>query len=173
MPRSGAAVTRYAGVILGQRRSSLPDVLQDAWTRVWAAWPPPEIERRDAWLFRIVRNATVAWNEHRRGRRSSVGLDELADVPAVDDPASDVVADDALRLLGTLPPALREALWLRAVEDRSYAEIAVGRCRPRRLAGRAVGAPRPAGNQRSGGGGGPRRPRAGAGRSPARSRRCW
>lgn len=117
------AVTRYAAVILGpERRPSLPDVLQDAWARAWAAWPPSDLERRDAWLFRIVRNSCL--DEHRRARRSESRLDECGDIAAPDDPSTSVVADEALRLFAELPPPLREALWLRAVEDRSYAEIA-------------------------------------------------
>lgn len=120
------AAARYAAVILGpQQRSVLPDVLQDAWARAWAAWPPTEIERRDAWLLRIVRNRCL--DEHRRGRRWAARMVEVADMaamPAIDDPVSDALADDAMRMLGQLSPPLREALWLRAVEDRSYAEIA-------------------------------------------------
>jgi len=119
----GAAATRYAAVILGaERRSALADVMQDAWTRAWAAWPPAQMERRDAWLFRIVRNRCL--DEHRRARRRTRSLDECDDLAAGDDPAASALADEALRLLAGLPRPLREALWLRAVDDRSYADIA-------------------------------------------------
>ncbi len=119
----GAAATRYATVILGaERRSAVADVMQDAWTRAWAAWPPAEMARRDAWLFRIVRNRCL--DEHRRGRRRPRSLDEHDDLAAADDPAASAVAGEALRLLAGLPAPMREALWLRAVDDRSYADIA-------------------------------------------------
>jgi len=119
----GAAATRYAAVILGaERRSALADVMQDAWTRAWAAWPPAEMARRDAWLFRIVRNRCL--DEHRRGRRRTRSLDTCDDLAAGDDPAASALADEALRLLAGLPGPMREALWLRAVDDRSYADIA-------------------------------------------------
>lgn len=119
----GAAATRYAAVILGaERRSALADVMQDAWTRAWAAWPPTEMARRDAWLFRIVRNRCL--DEHRRGRRRTRSLEACDDLAAGDDPAATVLADEALRLLAGLPGPMREALWLRAVDDRSYADIA-------------------------------------------------
>lgn len=119
----GGAATRYAAVILGaERRAALADVMQDVWTRAWAAWPPAEMERRDAWLFRIVRNRCL--DEHRRARRRTRSLDECADLAAADDPEATALADEALRLLAGLPGPLREALWLRAVDDRSYADIA-------------------------------------------------
>lgn len=119
----GAAATRYAAVILGaERRAALADVMQDVWTRAWAAWPPAEMQRRDAWLFRIVRNRCV--DEHRRSRRWTRSLDASDDLAAGDDPAASALADEALRLLAGLPGPMREALWLRAVDDRSYAEIA-------------------------------------------------
>jgi RNA polymerase sigma-70 factor (ECF subfamily) len=118
-----AAATRYAAAILGpQARSSLPDVLQDVWARAWAAWPPADLDRRDAWLFRIVRNRCI--DEHRRARRSTIRLEDCGEIAAADDPAASARAEEALRLLGELPAPLREALWLRAVGGRSYAEIA-------------------------------------------------
>ncbi|HEX4906508.1 MAG TPA: sigma-70 family RNA polymerase sigma factor [Acidimicrobiales bacterium] len=118
-----APATRYAAVILGaERHSALADVMQDVWTRAWAAWPPAQMERRDAWLFRIVRNRCL--DEHRRARRLPRSLDTGDDLAATDDPEASALAEEALRLLAGLPPPLREALWLRAVDDRSYADIA-------------------------------------------------
>jgi RNA polymerase sigma-70 factor (ECF subfamily) len=116
-------LTRYAAALLGSRRSaSLPDVLQDAWARAWSAWPPADATRRDAWLFRIVRNRCM--DEHRRHRRWPAPDELPLDLAATDDPVSPVLAEEVLRLLGDLPVALRETLWLRAVDGRSYAEIA-------------------------------------------------
>lgn len=117
------AAARYAAVILGPRhRHVLADVLQDVWARAWSAWPPRAMERRDAWLLRIVRNRCL--DEHRRSRRRPQQVEAVDDVVALDDPSSAIVAEETLRLLGSLSAPLREALWLRAVEQCSYAEIA-------------------------------------------------
>lgn len=124
-----ANVARYARAILGrEREAELEDVLQEAWAKAWRAWSSSDPATREAWLFRIVRNCSI--DRHRRGRASrDDGRDGPGEAaPLVGDIADDVVArieaDDAVRLLDRLAAPLRDTLWLRAVEERSYAEIA-------------------------------------------------
>lgn len=115
--------TRYAATILGQRRhAELPDVLQEAWIRAWRAWDSADPERREAWLLRIVRNCAI--DRHRRQRDlESLGEGEPELLITIDFDEG-LRAEEAMRLLETLPRQLRETLWLRVVQDLAYAEIA-------------------------------------------------
>ena len=116
---------RYAATILGPRQFDVvDDVLQEAWSRAWRAWDASDPERRTGWFLRIVRNCCI--DQHRRGsseatlaENSGIATSEIEDaiVARVD-------ADRTFALLGALPAPLREALWLREVLDRTYAEIA-------------------------------------------------
>lgn len=121
--RLDAAARRYAGTILGPGRlDECPDVLQDAWARAWRMWRTADPDRREHWFFRIVRNCAL--DRHRAGRRL-VSFDAgQHDSSLSIDFDSRLESDDALRLLSALPVHLRETLWLRAVQDLSYQEIA-------------------------------------------------
>jgi RNA polymerase sigma-70 factor (ECF subfamily) len=111
------------------------DLVQETFLRVWRARGRYEPEARfSTWLFTIAGNA--ARNELRRPFRA-VAHDSLDAEPgekpelAADGPASDELLD-ARRTghgleaaLAALPARQREALWLRAVEGLSYAEVAL------------------------------------------------
>lgn len=119
--RHAEAAKRYATTILGPRRlAEVPDVLQNAWIRAWRSWEHADPVRREAWFFRIVRNCSL--DRHRQRREHA--LTDNYDPPLDVDFDSRLRWDDAMRLMNTLPAPLRETLWLRAVQDMSYDEIA-------------------------------------------------
>jgi RNA polymerase sigma-70 factor (ECF subfamily) len=111
------------------------DLVQETFLRLWRARERYQPEARfSTWLFTIAGNA--ARNELRRPFRGAAhdSLDEEGERVklelAADDPPSDELVDarraglsmDAA--LAALPERQREALWLRAVEGLSYAEVA-------------------------------------------------
>ena len=120
----GRSAARYARAVLGRAQAGeLEDVLQDAWAKAWRSWPSSDPTRREAWLFRIVRNCCL---DHHRRQRPNAERD-LSEIPGpeFEGPLIDrLEAGAAVELLDALRPPLREALYLRAVEERSYDEIA-------------------------------------------------
>ena len=86
-----------------------------------------------AWLFTILHN--TALNRARDRARDMVAVDSDAVERAMDSHAEpgatpeslllrDTLAPDLQAAIDALPPAFREAVWLRDVEEFSYAEIA-------------------------------------------------
>jgi RNA polymerase sigma-70 factor (ECF subfamily) len=137
-----ALFERWAGRVLRfvermvREPSVAEELVQETFLRVWRARERYQPEARfSTWIFTIAGNA--ARNELRRPFRAAVhdSLDaeregaKLLEV-AADDPPSDELVDarrtgqglDAA--LASLPERQREALWLRAVEGLSYAEVA-------------------------------------------------
>ena len=109
------------------------ELCQEAFLRVYRARERYEPGSRfSTWLYRIATN--LALNELRRPRRRSAHLstdDEAAPLELVGGaPAANVVVearlevDAVVRELDSLPERQRAALWLAAVEGRSYAEVA-------------------------------------------------
>jgi RNA polymerase sigma-70 factor, ECF subfamily len=120
----GRSAARYARAVLGRAQAGeLEDVLQEAWAKAWRSWPSADPTRREAWLFRIVRNCCL---DHHRRQRPNADRDLSAiPGPEFEGPLIDrLEAGEAVELLDALRPPLREALYLRAVEERSYDEIA-------------------------------------------------
>jgi RNA polymerase sigma-70 factor (ECF subfamily) len=109
--------------------AEVEDAAQEALVRVWRSRrTPKEVERPVAWLRCIARNEALRLRarECRRGE-DLVAPDALEDHTACDGP------DGGLRerlelvdLIATLPPADRELVWLRYVEDFTQARIATG-----------------------------------------------
>lgn len=90
-----------------------------------------------AWLFTILHN--TARNRARDRARDTVSVDSEAVDQAADGPSyggaapvatpetlllQDAMTPDVQAAIDELPPAFREAVWLRDVEEFSYAEIA-------------------------------------------------
>lgn len=114
------------------------DIVQDAFLRAYRGWSDFRGGSVRAWLFAIVRNCHLTWQEQRRRHPRSAtttmsGHDEetedpLAAVPAAGDPETALLQSDAAacvrRVLGSLPDDMREVLVLRDLEDCSYREIA-------------------------------------------------
>lgn len=123
--REAAAVLRYARAVLGPgRQQEVEDAAQDAWGRAWRSWESASPTHRRAWVFRIVRNCCL----DRKGQPQHDQLPPaVADVLAASrtrDPLDGLDATAGLALLDDLTRPLREALYLRVVEERSYDEIA-------------------------------------------------
>ena len=120
-------VYRFILRMVGSRDEAL-ELTQDVLLKAFEALPGwrPDAEFR-TWLFRIASNATVDALRRRRVVEF-VALDEDYDVPGESaDPEAQLAARQQLRALDValkrLPPAHREILLLREVEDMSYSEI--------------------------------------------------
>jgi RNA polymerase sigma-70 factor, ECF subfamily len=132
--RWAGRVLRFVERMVGEA-SVAEDLVQETFVRVWRARERYEPEARfSTWLFTIAGNA--ARNELRRPARRAphASLDEEREGAslelAAEGPGADVLVD-ARRTgqgleaaLAGLPERQREALWLRAVEGLSYAEVA-------------------------------------------------
>ena len=82
-----------------------------------------------AWLLGIARNKLRESRRRRRiedSARRRLGVDPVAFEDTDFDRVDDLISVDSgmVELLETLPPALREAISLRVIEERSYEEIA-------------------------------------------------
>lgn len=119
--RMAMPALRYANAIAG---GDGEDACQEAWLRIWRSWDDADEERREAWAFRVVRNAAL---DRLRRRRPVEPLEdlELPTAGAVEDTVVNrMEGDAALGALAHLSLPLREALWLREVGDLTYAEVA-------------------------------------------------
>ncbi len=108
------------------------ELVQEAFLRVYRARHRYQPDARfSTWLYRIATN--LALNElrrpHRRDPHDSVDAEGAAPLAAETPPADELV--DARRrgvaveqAFALLPERQRAALWLAAVEGRSYAEVA-------------------------------------------------
>ena len=131
--RWAGRVLRFVERMVGEA-SVAEDLVQETFVRVWRARERYQPEARfSTWLFTIAGNA--ARNELRRPFRraphDSVDAEPGPLELAADDAPLDALVD-ARRTgrgleagLAALPERQREALWLRAVEGLSYAEVAV------------------------------------------------
>ena len=119
---------------LTRRPADAEDLVQDTYLRAFRAAGQftPGTNLR-AWLFTILHNA--ARNRARDRARDHVSVDSEAVERAMDtgvEPGAtpeslllnDVLAPDIQAAIDALPQAFREAVWLRDVEEFSYAEIA-------------------------------------------------
>jgi RNA polymerase sigma-70 factor, ECF subfamily len=110
------------------------DLVQDTYLKAFRAANQftPGTNLR-AWLFTILHNA--ARNRARDRARDHVDVDSDAVDRAIDTGAGasatpeslllrDTLTPDLQAAVDALPPAFREAVWLRDVEEFSYAEIA-------------------------------------------------
>lgn len=119
--RMAMPALRYANAIAGRDGE---DACQEAWLRIWRSWDEADEERREAWAFRVVRNAAL---DRLRRRRPVEPLEdlELPSAGAVEDTVVNrLEGDAALGALTHLSLPLREALWLREVGELTYAEVA-------------------------------------------------
>ena len=128
----GTEIRRHLGRML-KREADADDLLQEVWVRAIRRPPDPGPDSNvRAWLYRVATN--VALDHLAKNRRRQCALDgrrlELAPEPAS-------APDDLLQVLSPqgrrrvrekvalLPPKQREAVWLRWVEGRDYATIAL------------------------------------------------
>ena len=122
---------------LTHRPADAEDLVQDTYLKAFRAAKQfaPGTNLR-AWLFTILHN--TARNRFRDLARDHVIVDSDAVERAVESPPGragdsvtpetlllrDTLAPDLQAAIDALPPAFREAVWLRDVEEFSYAEIA-------------------------------------------------
>lgn len=107
---------------------SAEDTVQDVLLKTWKRRGElGSIERLDAWLLRVTRNACL---DHLRSPKSkTVGLEEASVMPSTaPDPARQAETRDAMRMLHrlmrALPDSQRSVFQLREIERLSYREIA-------------------------------------------------
>jgi RNA polymerase sigma-70 factor (ECF subfamily) len=119
--RMALPAIRYATAIAG---AEAEDACQEAWLSIWRSWGESDPARREAWAFRVVRNAAL---DRLRRRRPAEPLGDLQ-LPAIAGVEEAVLTrlegDAALGALTHLSLPLREALWLREVGELSYSEVA-------------------------------------------------
>lgn len=113
------------------------DAVQEATLRAWQFFASFRGHDARPWFLRIVRNTVLTWREKQSGANvvPFSALEREDGSSAVDDvPAPGENPEGALlrledtatidRLLARLPPAFREVLVLRELEELSYREIA-------------------------------------------------
>lgn len=122
-------------------RADAEDVVQDAYLRAFRAFDTLTGDDIKPWLLTIVRNVAYRWLSVRKRRTNVIPLDAVPPAFDRDEPgpvreiasdapsAEDVLlgrADQALvhRALAELPPAFRETIILRELEEMSYQDIA-------------------------------------------------
>jgi RNA polymerase sigma factor (sigma-70 family) len=95
--------------------------VQDAFVRLAHQSPPPEQVR--PWLYRVIRNQALANHRSaaRRRKREQRTSDHVSWFAAVDDR---IDAQEATRMLGELPPELREVVVARLWGGLTFAEVA-------------------------------------------------
>lgn len=120
--RSGA-LTRTAYLLLGDHALA-QDLVQEALTKVYVAWP--RIQRRqglDAYARAVVVNTAISW-KRRKGWRGERATEVVPEPTAATDDDSTEERLTLWRTLQALPPRQRAALVLRFYEDLSVAETA-------------------------------------------------
>jgi len=116
------------------------DVVQDAFLRAFRAQNSVIADDIKPWLLTIVRNVAYRWLSVRNRTANVISFDgafsgrEDDDTRALDVPSEAPSPEDALlssadqalihNALAELPPAVREVIVLRELEDLSYREIA-------------------------------------------------
>jgi RNA polymerase sigma-70 factor, ECF subfamily len=116
---------------VGEARSVLrepaevEDAAQEALLRVWrSARTPEEVERPVAWLRRIARNEALRLRARERRRDEVPGEAALRNLAAPGEETSMTERLAIVDLMATLPPADRQLVWLRYVEDLTQARVA-------------------------------------------------
>lgn len=100
------------------------DAVQDALVSLWPRWATLPADRLDAYVHRSVVNACLIRLRRLRRVRPTAEVTQLRQSLPKDDPTDDwLVADQAWRLCGELPPVQRAAVVLRYYRDLSYTEI--------------------------------------------------
>ncbi len=121
--RHSSAVCHYCAFSTGSREDA-EDLTVETFSRLLRSGGRVNAEKLEAWLFAVARNLCAS---HHRSRFRSQGL--LQRVIAVD-PPSQIAADQAWRdpelwaHVRALDERSRLAVYLRVVEDRSFAQVA-------------------------------------------------
>ena len=117
-----AEVYRYAYAVLGNHADA-EDVTQTTFVNALRALERGERPRKPSnWLITITHNIVRQRFRQQQARPTEVELDrDVAQEPA---DTSGPSMDELVRALQRIPPSQREAIVMRELEGRSYAEIA-------------------------------------------------
>ena len=116
-----AEVFRYAYAVLGNRADA-EDITQTTFVNALRALERGEKPRKPTnWLITIAHNLIRQRFRQQQARPLEVELDR--DVAAAEDADDGPSIDELVRALQKIPPTQRQALVLRELEGRSYAEI--------------------------------------------------
>jgi len=122
---------------LSRDQDAAQDIVQDAFLRAYRSFETYRGGDPRAWVFSIVRNCYLAWQQ--QGRRKArfetpLDADGGGDNPAHEIASDEDTAETALiresetsrvrHVIGLLPEAMREILVLRELEELSYKQIA-------------------------------------------------
>lgn len=126
-----AIVRRYSSAMyrlayrLSGNRGDAEDIVQETFVKLFRALPTADTSRPiKPWLYKIAVNTSLSLLRKRSGTKN-VNLDEAADfVHSGDFSEISAAGIDAQKALDRLPPAFRQMIVLRAVEDLPFAEIA-------------------------------------------------
>lgn len=122
---------------LSRDQDAAQDIVQDAFLRAYRSFETYRGGDSRAWIFAIVRNCHLAWQQ--QGRRKARFETPLDGDAGSDNPAHEIASDDETaetamiresetsrvrHVIGLLPEAMREILVLRELEELSYKQIA-------------------------------------------------
>jgi RNA polymerase sigma-70 factor (ECF subfamily) len=116
---------RFALHMLGNREDA-EEALQDAFVRSYRSLARcADLDRFDAWLYRILSNRCRTARTRRRRREQTFVSDPIAIERAVGHSHSEASEwrEEIARALAQLPPEQREAFLLKHVEELSYEEM--------------------------------------------------
>ncbi len=124
--RYGNEFARYATYMVGNRDDAA-DIIQDSMVRAFRSLRRCHDPMRfKGWFFRIVSNQCKTYLKRRR--RPMKPLDDIAEIPAADNPGADLEAREIERrvrdALHGLPEDQREAFVLKYIEGLTIPEIA-------------------------------------------------
>jgi RNA polymerase sigma-70 factor (ECF subfamily) len=122
---------------LSRDQDAAQDIVQDAFLRAYRSFETYRGGDPRAWVFSIVRNCHLAWQQ--QGRRKARFETPLDGDAGSESPAHEIAADDdtaetamiresessrVRQVIAMLPEAMREILVLRELEELSYKQIA-------------------------------------------------
>lgn len=122
---------------LSRDQDAAQDIVQDAFLRAYRSFETYRGGDSRAWIFAIVRNCHLAWQQ--QGRRKARFETPLDGDAGSDSPLHEIASDDdtaettmiresetsrVRHVIGLLPEAMREVLVLRELEELSYKQIA-------------------------------------------------
>lgn len=118
----------FAALALARAEADALDLLQEAWLKAWRAFAAfqPSGGGFKAWMFTILRHAYL---DRCRAKKleplSFEAAEDLVEGPgAADLPLEEILPDDLLRALRSLPPRHQLLVLLCDIEGLTYREIA-------------------------------------------------
>jgi RNA polymerase sigma-70 factor, ECF subfamily len=112
MPR----ILGYCAFRLASRHNA-EDITAETFARLLSRRGPSSAEKASAWLFAVARNLCT---DHERKARRVGEMPERVEEPSEEPVWVDPALLDALRVLN---PAQQQVFYLRAIEDRTFAQI--------------------------------------------------